>query len=131
MTLHTSSLKKNDTIKHTLTRTYIRFLVRNAPLVFCHGMDNEVRSIPITKRTTMSFAELRTVALANQFLEDPVPASSLVALLLEAVGSMSSTAVSFSTSLGSLPSSIRTRNDASMILPGSHRQPLPELSHLP
>ena len=73
----------------------------------------------------MSFAELRTVALANQFLEDPVPASSLVALLLEAVGSVSSTAVSFSTSLGpddSLPSSIRTRNDASMILPGSHRQ---------
>ena len=62
----------------------VRLLVLNAPLVFCHGVDKGVCSIPMSRRTTMSFAVLRTVALANQSLEDPVPtlktASSLVPL---------------------------------------------------
>ena len=43
----------------------VRLLILNAPLVFCHGVDNEVRSIPMSRRTMMSFAVLRTVALAN------------------------------------------------------------------
>ena len=51
----------------------VRLLVLNAPLVFYHGVDNGVCSIPMSRRTTMSFAVLRTVALANQSLEDPVP----------------------------------------------------------
>ena len=86
-TLHSSSLKKigpqrykneqrHGTIKHTLKNIHtmtVRLLVLNAPLVFCHGMDNEVCLIPMSRRTTMSFAVLWTVALANQSLEDPVP----------------------------------------------------------
>ena len=75
----------------------VRFLVLNAPLVFGRGVDNEVRLIPMSRRMTMSVAVLWTVATANQSLEDPVPvagaASSLVPLLVEAIGSVSSTAV--------------------------------------